>query len=59
MEYLNEIVAFLVGLGTGWAVTIVVNKIQIRNARNTKATQNNNTVLGDMSAGDMIKNNRQ
>lgn len=59
MEYLTQIITFLAGLGAGWTAKIVVSKIQVNNSQSRRAVQKNNTVHGDMSAGDMNKNNRQ
>lgn len=59
MEYLTHIFTFLAGLGAGWTAKIVVSKIQMNNSQSRETVQSYNTVHGDMSAGDMNKNNRQ
>lgn len=59
MEWLTHIGTFLLGLGAGWTLKVVISNRSSRSSRVTLTSQKNNRVGGDMAGGDMHKNNRR
>lgn len=57
MDWLTHIASFLVGLGTGWTLKIVVSNRSSQSKRTSIVSQKGNYVHGDMVAGDMDKKN--
>jgi hypothetical protein len=55
MEYVSYILTFLAGLGSGWALKVVISSKRSSNDRNTSVSQKNLTAGGDIVAGDMNK----
>jgi hypothetical protein len=55
---ISHIVTFLVGLGAGWTVRIVVSNRSTKSSRTMKVNQRGNLVGGDMVGGDMHKHHR-
>lgn len=49
MQYISEIMSFLVGLGAGWTLRVAIS------SRTSKTTQRDNFVGGDMAGGDINK----
>lgn len=50
MEYLSEIISFVLGLGAGWTLKVVFNR-----SSNNAAAQIGNKVGGDMAGRDITK----
>lgn len=55
MEILTHIGAFLVGLGAGWTLKIVVSMRVNKSSRTTVVSQKSNNAGGDIVAGDVRK----
>ncbi|NRD58880.1 hypothetical protein [Corallococcus exiguus] len=58
MEHIKEVVAFLVGLGTGLSINVVVKFFRSSNSGATSTTQSNNNVGGSMAGRDISTNKR-
>lgn len=63
-EWISEIISFLVGAATGWAITITTMRNRADRggsaaSQSSKGTQQTgNTVGGDMAGRDVIKNKK-
>lgn len=53
MDYLTHILTFILGLGAGWTLNIVIKSRSSNNSRRT--VQKGNNVGGDMAGGDIKK----
>lgn len=49
MDIVTHIISFLIGLGAGWTLKVVMT------SRNTTSRQSGNVVGGDMAGGDIHK----
>lgn len=58
MELLAYIFTFLLGLGTGWTLRIVISNRSSQSSKSSIVSQKSNHAGGDIVAGDMNKNNR-
>jgi hypothetical protein len=52
MDWLELILGFVAGLGTGWSLKVMVTNRSKRSARFTNVTQRNNVAGGDVVGGD-------
>lgn len=59
MEWLTHIGTFLLGLGAGWTLKVVISNKSSQSQRVTLTSQKNNRARGDIVGGDMHKNNRE
>lgn len=57
MDWWTHIASFLVGLGAGWTLKIVVSNRSSQSKRTRIVSQKGNYVHGDMVAGDVNKKN--
>jgi hypothetical protein len=58
MDWLTHIGSFLLGLGAGWTLKVVISNRSSRSKRVTVTSQKYNRAGGDIVGGDINKNNR-
>jgi membrane associated rhomboid family serine protease len=59
MDWLTHIGSFLLGLGAGWTLKVVISNRSSRSKRVTVTSQRYNKAGGDIVGGDMHKDNRR
>jgi hypothetical protein len=52
MEWLTHIISFLVGLGAGWTLKVIISNRSSHSSRTTVTSQKHNSAGGDIVAGD-------
>lgn len=59
MDFLAYIFTFLLGLGAGWTLRIVISNHSSQSSKTSFVSQKYNHTGGDIVAGDMNKNNEE
>jgi hypothetical protein len=59
MDYLGYIFTFILGLGAGWTLKIVISNHFSKHSKTSFISQKANHAGGDIVAGDKNKNNHE
>ena len=55
MDVVSHIITFILGLGAGWTLKVVISNRSSHSSRNTATIQKNNSAGGDIVGGDKRK----